>query len=80
MTANNSNLFPREQAGYYVSVKRGREYRLVLGPYPSHGEALANVTRGRNLACDRNARHWFDAFGTCKVTQSKPLPNGALGK
>jgi hypothetical protein len=58
----------------YVSVidpdnpaKRG----LLLGPYPTHAEALANVERGRKLAEEANPWACFFAFGTAGSAESR---------
>ncbi len=60
---------------YYVSVKdeERRRHAYLLGPYNTHEEALANVQRGNNLACDAIPRaHWY-AFGTCSVSADKVI-------
>lgn len=62
--------------GFYVSIIRADKYRLLAGPYPTEPDARKNVDHFRKLACDYDARCVFDYFGTCKVTQDKPLPNG----
>lgn len=51
---------------YYVTIVRGKRVGFLLGPYPSHETALANVDRGQRLACDADARACFDAFGTSR--------------
>lgn len=43
----------------------------ILGPYATHGEALANVDRGRSMAEAKDAWSHFDAFGTVKTEAGK---------
>jgi hypothetical protein len=63
---------PGEGGGYYVSVVNGLFYGLLLGPYDTHAEALANVDRGRSLADAADPRsHWY-AFGTARNTNPEP--------
>lgn len=74
--------------GFYVTVQRsrglGRQPRtgLLLGPYTTHDEALANVAVGRRLAHEADPWTAFDAFGTSKVTSPAggPLPKGKLNE
>lgn len=61
---------------FFVSVVRNsgkptQRTGLVLGPYATHGEALANVDRGRAIA--ERADPWtaFDAFGTVETEAGK---------
>ena len=69
-----------QQAGvdgrlFYVSVidREGGRKGILLGPYETHQEALDNVRRGRNLACDADGRaHWY-GFGTCSAPRERPL-------
>lgn len=52
---------------FYVTVKDGPRTGWLLGPFSTHSEALDNVERGNQLACDANSRaHWY-AFGTAGV-------------
>ena len=57
----------RPGARFYVSMIDGPRKVLLLGPYASHMTALANVERGRRLACDRFP---FAAFGTASALMS----------
>ena len=71
------------EVGFYVSIKdpdRPHRYGLLLGPFDTHDEALANVALGRELAHEANPREaaWA-AFGTCKVT-GKVLEPGRLNE
>lgn len=52
---------------FYVSVRDGQRTGFLLGPYGDHGTALANVERGRKLACDANDRAWFYSYGTASL-------------
>lgn len=53
---------------FYVTVKDGKRYGFLLGPYGTHREALANVARGRDLANGADPRAAFYAFGTASTT------------
>lgn len=71
--------------GYYVTVIRelgmrsGRKVGWLLGPYPTHDEALANVSRGRRIASEIDPRTSFDAFGTSSIEIERgELPLGVL--
>jgi hypothetical protein len=53
---------------HYVTIQYGDTRPLrgyLLGPYPDHDTALANVQRGKRLALDHSdARAAFSAYGT----------------
>lgn len=51
---------------YYVSVIDidANRHGLLLGPYPTHQEALDNVKRARELAYKADPRSHFYGFGT----------------
>ncbi len=59
---------PADETGmeFFVSCvdDSGRRRALLLGPFPSHADALANVSRGRKLAEQADARAVWYAFGT----------------
>jgi hypothetical protein len=66
--------------GFYVTVRNGSRKGFLLGPYETHGEALANVDRSRRHVEDHHAYAWGWGFGTAKAT-AKPgrrLPPGKL--
>lgn len=65
--------------GYYVTIKRGNDFRPLLGPYNDHSDALANVATGQAKAIKYGAIHAFDYFGTSKITATD-LPKGIFGK
>jgi hypothetical protein len=57
---------------FFVSVReKGRGDALLLGPYPTHGEALEHVDRGRKLAEAADRWTWFHSFGTCSTSPGK---------
>lgn len=67
---------------FFVSVVRdpgtkGERKGLVLGPYATHEEALANVDRGRTMADKFDPFTAFDAFGTIALEAGRW--KGALG-
>lgn len=58
---------------YYVSVQNdASDYRLLLGPYDHHQEALDNVDRGRDLAHAADPRAFWYAYGTCSMEGTRP--------
>lgn len=64
--------------GFYVSIFRGKQFRLIAGPYPTEPDARARLTEMRLRANELDPRTSFDFFGTCRVQQTEPLPNGIL--
>lgn len=63
---------------FYVTIKRGvhptkMRRGILLGPYDTHQQALDNVQRGADLACNADPAANFDAFGTCSAPRSRPL-------
>lgn len=71
-----------EGSDFFVSVVRnpgtkGQQTGLVLGPYGTHEEALANVDRRRAMAERADPFAAFDAFGT--VGKEKGKHKGVLG-
>lgn len=66
--------------GYYVSIIRSSRQRgLLLGPYRTHRAAELAVDDGRALAVAADPWAEFDAFGTCRLDRSGPLPVGVFG-
>lgn len=72
---------PSNGGRYYVTVRDHDRTGWLLGPYDTHAEALANVDRGNELACNADPRaHWY-AFGTARITDpSAPLPATVFGR
>lgn len=66
-----------DPGGFYVTVKDGGRTGRLLGPYDSHGEALARVEDGRRLAKAANDRAFWYAYGTSRVATG-PRPAGLL--
>jgi hypothetical protein len=65
------------RVGYYVSVINGAQRALILGPFETHAEALADVDEGRRLAERVDPFSGFYAFGTARV-ENPTLPEGKL--
>ena len=61
----------RPGALFYVSVRRGRRSRMLLGPYVSHLSALAAVPRARRLLSDRYPDAWV-SVGTASTPETLP--------
>lgn len=51
---------------FYVSVVDGARSSLLLGPFNTHGAALAHVEPTRRRAVADDPRAHFYAFGTCR--------------
>jgi len=65
--------------GYYTSVQDGRRAGFLLGPFPTHDEALDLVEFTLDLAADADPFSHFYAFGTCRVEADEDaLPVGRL--
>lgn len=66
---------------FYVSVVDGKRVGLLLGPYETHEEALANVQRGREKAfeSDGKGRSWFYAYGTVRIHDVPEFPKSVFG-
>jgi len=60
-----------EGEGFYVTVRDRAKSGFLLGPYATHGEALANVDRARREAVRLDPWGAFYSYGTAKVT-AKP--------
>jgi hypothetical protein len=67
---------------FYVTVRdAGGRTGFLLGPYDDARNALANVERGKHLACTssregREGRAWFYAYGVARApigTSIRPL-------
>lgn len=53
---------------YYVSVKRGADYRLLAGPFINdHSAALDRVDGVRRVAEGLDVKAVFYEFGTCRL-------------
>lgn len=66
---------------YYVSVLRGNDYRVLLGPFmDDHAAALASVDKVRAKAEELDVKAVWYAFGTCRipVQPTELLPKGIL--
>lgn len=67
---------------FYVTVQDGGRTGFLLGPYADLRDALANVDRGRDMACAGSSRaHWY-TYGTSRLpagTSGVPIvfPNAA---
>jgi hypothetical protein len=62
-----------DPGGFYVTVKDHGKTGWLLGPYATHGEALALVGEGRALAEAVNSRAFWYAYGTARVaTGNRP--------
>jgi hypothetical protein len=57
---------------YYVSVRDGARYGLLLGPFELHEDALSHVDDVREAAERGDPWAHFYAFGTCKSETTEP--------
>ena len=72
-----SNQQPDPEPGnYYVSAIDGNRYALILGPFPTHQEALDNVDRAWKKAEEVDPRAFWWSFGTLRMNNgyNKPAP------
>jgi hypothetical protein len=69
----------REKRLYYVTVRNGDRTGWLLGPYRTHREALANVERGDELACEADRWAWFYAYGTASLPADVEQPKTVFG-
>ena len=63
-------------ANYYVTVIQdgGGDWRCIVGPFATHGEALAMVDKARTVACDYDPKaHWY-SFGTTAMAADYTKP------
>lgn len=67
----NQDATPPE-GDFYVTVQDAGRTGFLLGPYSDVREALANVQRGRSLACEANSRAVFYAYGTSRLPIGTP--------
>jgi hypothetical protein len=66
---------------YYVSVVKGSDYRLLLGPFVNdHAKALGMVDAVRRKAEELDPRACWYAFGSCRldIDADKAPPSGIL--
>jgi hypothetical protein len=68
-----------EPRDYYVTMVRGERVAWLAGPFKTHTEALANVSRARAEACKVDPWCDFDAFGTSSLPAGKG-PEGKLNR
>ena len=68
-------LVAQRDQRYYVGIKDAERGRVgyLLGPYDTHGEALANVKRAGDMAEDVDAWATFYNIGTCSVPADKAI-------
>lgn len=68
---------------YYTSAVDGADWWLLTGPYLSHSDALADVTRVQYLALDApgGRRLAFAGFGTVRLpADAESVPLGRLNE
>lgn len=66
----------RPGARFYVSVKRGMQTVLLLGPYVSHMTALSKTPEARRLLNEEFPGMAFLSLGTCSVLHTYPTRYG----
>jgi hypothetical protein len=67
-----------EPRDFYVSLIRGARTALLAGPFETHTEALAMVTRAAAEAERVDPRAFWDAHGTCSLPRAAGNPHGKL--
>ena len=68
-----------DPGNYYVSAIDCGRYALILGPFPTHQEALDNVDRAWAKAEELDPRAFWWSFGTLRINDSSTKP-GVLNK
>jgi len=63
-----------EPGTYYVTAIDGGRYVALLGPFPTHQEALDNVSKARKKAIELDPWAAFYAIGTVKVDNAYRRP------
>ena len=57
-----------EERLFYATVLNDEgDSRFLLGPYETHGEALATVERAKDLAIEYDRRAFWYAYGTASA-------------
>lgn len=69
-----------EPGGFYVTVKDGGRRGFLLGPYGTHGEALALVPEGKRLAVEADQWAAFYEFGTSRIRDGERPPGVLNGR
>lgn len=64
----------REDREFYVTVRDGQRHGLLLGPFPTHLQAIENIDRGRELSLKADAWASFYSFGTASAPKGTPIP------
>lgn len=64
--------------GYYVSAIDGNKYWLMSGPYLTHGQALQDVRKVRELCEKHDSKAVWMAWGTCRVKDRAEWKPGVL--
>ena len=58
---------------FYISAIDGSKKYLIDGPFFNHEDALNEVSSARKIACKRNVRASFMAFGTMSISDRLPI-------
>jgi hypothetical protein len=61
----------RQRRCFYVSVRDGSRYSLLVGPFPAHQEALDMVSAARNAAEQVDSRAFWYSYGTCSLEKGE---------
>ncbi len=56
---------------FFVTIQDAGRTGWLLGPYPTHYDALQEVGRGKELAVEARQDMWFASFGTASVPESE---------
>lgn len=57
----------RESPCFYVSIKKGKDYRFIAGPFPTRGDAEKQVSRATSLAVQLDPSASFCSFGVSRL-------------
>ena len=81
-TANElGNIIDTRPGYYYVSIRDGKRFGFLRGPFATHQQALDQVNEVMSLSVVANSREAvFATFGTCRIHPDYPgeIPQGKL--
>lgn len=65
---------------FFVTARDGRRISLACGPFPTHPEALAAVSKVEAIARGHEPRAFWWSWGTSRWTAPEPAPSGVLDR
>jgi len=65
---------------FYVTVKKGANYRFLAGPYATHAEALGQVQKATGIVYQMDANAPWYAYGTAGMEKAGDNPTGLFNE